>query len=473
VVRTYGFYLAGEWKETERKVPITFPYDDRVVGEVSFASADDVAAAIGKAEAALPEMGSLPAWRRAEALRSVSDRIRTRAEDLARTMVLESGKTIRDARGEVARAANTFLIAAEEAKRMGGEVLGLDAYRGHEGRIAIVRRVPLGVVGAITPFNFPLNLVAHKIGPALACGAPVVLKPASKTPLVALMLAELLDEVDLPEGAVSILPTRPEDAAALADDDRVKVLTFTGSPPVGWALKRRAWRKRVILELGGNAGVVVEPDADLEWAAERILFGGFGSNGQSCISVQRVYVHDAVHDDFLEAFRERVRKLRYGDPLDESTDVGPLIDEDAARRTKAWIDEAVAQGARVEVGGEVHGRVLAPTILTDVAPDMKVCRQEVFAPLVVLFRYGDFAEALAAVNDSAYGLQAGVFTRDIDKIWRAYRTWDVGGVIANDVPTYRADEMPYGGTKESGTGREGPRYALEDYTERRTLVIKL
>jgi glyceraldehyde-3-phosphate dehydrogenase (NADP+) len=417
-------------------------------------------------------MRALPAHERAAILMSVSGALKTRQDEIARTLAGEAGKAIRDATAEVDRAAMTFHIAAEEARRLGGEVVPMDLAPHGAGRIGITRRFPIGPVAAISPFNFPLNLSAHKVAPAIAAGNPIVLKPATKTPLSALYLAELLAAAGLPEGAISVLPMPRTVGDRLVTDARFKLLTFTGSSPVGWDMKNRAGKKKVILELGGNAGVVIDDSADLQFAATRIATGGFALAGQSCISVQRVYVHERVFDDFSGRLLTLVEALKVGDPLDPATDVGPMIDEGEAARVDAWVQEAVARGARVLTGGtRLGGALYSPTVITDVPADAKVCAAEVFAPLVGLYPFARFDDALREVNRSAFGLQAGVFTSTLEHALRAFDELDVGGVIVNDVPTWRADQMPYGGIKDSGLGREGPRYTIEEMTEPKLLVI--
>ncbi|HLW79996.1 MAG TPA: aldehyde dehydrogenase family protein, partial [Terriglobia bacterium] len=377
------------------------------------------------------------------------------------------------ARAEVERAIFTFTVAAGESVRIQGDWLPLDLQASTAGRWAIVRRFPLGPIASISPFNFPLNLVAHKWAPAIAAGCTIVHKPASQTPLCSLMLAELVEQAGWPAGALSVLPLSGRDAERLVTDDRLRKLTFTGSGAVGWDLKQKAGKKHVTLELGGNAGVIVHHDADFDYAAERSVAGGFSYAGQSCISVQRIFVHSKVLDKFLSAFVPRVQKLKAGDPLDESTDVGPMISAADARRAAEWVEEAVAGGATLLCGGKRRGSVVEPTVLTATRPEMRVNCQEVFAPVVTVEPYDDFAEAVRRVNDSSYGLQAGVFTRDAKLIFCAYEALDVGGVVVGDVPTFRIDHMPYGGVKDSGLGREGLRYAIESMTEPKLLVMNL
>ncbi len=364
-------------------------------------------------------------------------------------------------------------LTLKEAKRIGGDVIPMDLAPGMDRHLSLLRRVPIGPVLGITPFNFPLNLVAHKVAPCLAAGNPMVLKPAPQTPLTALLLAEIVLEAGLPPGALSVVPCENAVAEQMVTDERFKVLSFTGSAAVGWMLKAKSGKKRVLLELGGNAGVIVEPDADVELAATRCAVGGYAYSGQTCISVQRVFVHESVHDRFVEQFVARVAALKAGDPADDATVIGPLIDEAAAKRVEQWIQEAAAQGARVLTGGKRAGSVVEATVLANVTPAMKVSCREVFGPVVTVSRYKDFAAALAALNDSDYGLQAGVFTRDINRIFRAYRELEVGAVLANEIPTFRAEHMPYGGVKDSGLGREGVRYAIEEMTEPKLLILNL
>jgi acyl-CoA reductase-like NAD-dependent aldehyde dehydrogenase len=448
------------------------PYDNSLVATVPLAGAAEFDRAADAAVAAAPAMARMPAYERAAILMRVSAALAADRESIGRTIASEAGKPLKDALAETDRAAMTFHVAADEARRLSGEVIPMDLAPHGEGRIGIVRRFPIGPVAAISPFNFPLNLSAHKLAPALAAGNTIVLKPATKTPLSALTLGRLLREAGVPEGAVSVLPMSREVGDRLVTDERFKLLTFTGSSPVGWAMKARAGRKKVILELGGNAGVIVCDDADVKFAAKRVAVGGFAFAGQSCIAVQRVYVHDAVFDAFAAELVRLVEALKVGDPLDPSTDVGPMIEEDEAARVETWVQEAVAAGARVLTGGRrLGGAMYAPTVIVDVPSDAKVCTEEVFAPLVGLWRFSRLEEAVADVNRSRFGLQAGVFTRDLPGALLAYDALEVGGVIVNDVPTWRIDHMPYGGVKESGLGREGPRYTIEEMTEPKLMVI--
>ena len=455
-----------------REIEVRNPYDNSLIAKVPLAGEAEFNRAADAAVEAAPAMARMPAHQRAAALLHVSRAIAASRESIAKTLAAEAGKPLKDALVEADRATMTFQVAAEEARRIGGEVIPMDLAPHGEGRIGIVRRFPIGPIAAISPFNFPLNLSAHKLAPAIAAGNPILLKPATKTPLSALTLGRLLHEAGLPEGAVQVLPMSRELGDRLVTDERFKLLTFTGSSPVGWKMKARAGRKRVILELGGNAGVIVDRSADIGFAAKRVAAGGFAFAGQSCISVQRVYVHDEVFDAFAAELVRLVEALKVGDPLDPSTDVGPMIEEAEAARVEAWVNEAVAAGARVLTGGRrLEGALYAPTVLTGVPVDAKVCAEEVFAPLVALWRFSRLEEAIQEINRSRFGLQAGIFTRDLPGAFLAYDALQVGGVIVNDVPTWRIDHMPYGGVKESGLGREGPRYTIEEMTEPKLMVI--
>jgi acyl-CoA reductase-like NAD-dependent aldehyde dehydrogenase len=471
--KSWGFYLDGKWITEGERFEVHAPYDRAVVGASYRATAEHAERAVVAAERAFQITRKSAGYERQAILRAISEGIRVRREEFAHLIALEAGKPIKTARAEVDRAIFTFGVAAEEATRIGGEWLPLDWQAATAGRAGIVRRFPLGPILAITPFNFPLNLVTHKVAPAIAAGCTMVLKPAPQTPLTTLLLAEVVEKTDLPAGAFNVLPLANEDAERLVTDDRLKMLTFTGSVPVGWSLKQKAGKKKVTLELGGNAAVIVHSDADVEDAADRCVAGGFSYAGQSCISVQRIYVQRGVQDKFLARLIAGVKKLKVGDPLDESTDVGPMISQDAARRAATWIEEAVAGGAKLHAGGKRQGAVLEPTVLTDTRADMKISCQEVFAPVVTVEPYDEFLEAIQRVNDSPYGLQAGVFTRDAKLLFAAFEELEVGGVVAGDVATFRIDHMPYGGVKDSGTGREGLRYAIEEMTEPRILILNL
>ena len=466
------FFIAGKPGHSGEPLDVINPFDRSVVGRTWLAGDAEFDRAADAAVSAAPPMRALAAYERADILLSISAGITARRDEIGRTLAGEAGKPIRDALTEVDRAAMTFRVAADAARQIHGEEVPMDLAPHGRGRIAIVRRYPIGPVAGISPFNFPLNLSAHKIAPAIAAGNPIVLKPATKTPLSALYLAELATAAGLPGGGISVLPMARRTGDRLVTDPRFKLLTFTGSSAVGWDMKTRAGKKKVILELGGNAGVVVDDSADLPFAAKRIATGGFALAGQSCISVQRVYVHQRIFDDFTARLVQLVEQLKVGDPLDEATDVGPMIEEAEAARVDAWVKEAVAAGARVLTGGKrLGGAFYAPTVLTHVPVDAKVCREEVFAPLVGVFPFTNFGDALTEVNRSSFGLQAGVFTSNLDHTLQAFDGIDAGGVIVNDVPTWRIDHMPYGGVKDSGLGREGPRYTIEEMTEPKLLVI--
>jgi len=468
----HPFYLAGRWETSGTPLKVVNPYDYSVVGETWLAGDEAFEEATRSAVEAAAVMRQLPVYERSAILRRAFERIRARREEIGRTIAGEAGKALKDALTEADRGATTFEAAADEARRIEGVVIPMDLAPHGKGRIAFTRRYPVGPIAAISPFNFPFNLSAHKLAPAIAAGNPVVLKPASKTPLSALLLAEVLDAAGLPKGALSVLPMSRQTGDRLVTDDRYRMLTFTGSSRVGWGMKARAGRKKVLLELGGNAGVVVDETADLDFAARRIAVGGFALAGQSCISVQRVYVHSSVFEAFSSKLLAALGKLKVGDPLDPSTDVGPMIEESEVERIDRWVKEAVEAGARVLTGGRRLGRALyAPTVLTDVPDSAKVCTEEVFAPLVGLYRFDDFDDALSRVNRSSYGLQAGVFTNDLLRALVAHEVLEVGGVIVNDVSAWRVDHMPYGGVKDSGIGREGPRYAIEEMTEPKIIVI--
>ena len=470
--KPHPIFLAGRWVDSPDPLVVHNPANPaEPAGSTFHATPAQYEEAVAAAVGAFRVTRNLPAYERGAILRNVSNGIRARREELGRLIALEAGKPIRDALVEVDRATLTFRLGAEEAERIGGEVIPLDLMASSRGRVGITRRFPIGPVAGISPFNFPLNLAAHKIAPALAAGNPIVLKPPSKDPLVMLTVAEIIEESGAPAGSVSVLPMTRELGDRMVADERFKLLSFTGSPSVGWRMKERAGKKKVVLELGGNAGVIVDRTADLDWAVRRSLVGAFSYAGQVCISVQRMYVHEDVWDAFMDRFVAGARALRVGDPLDPQTDLGPMVDGAAASRTQRWVDEAVAMGGRVLLGGRAHGNFFEPTILADVPVTAQVCSSEAFAPLVVAFPFRDLDEAIRQVNDSSFGLQTGLFTNDLAGAWRAFADLEVGGVIVNDVPTYRIDNMPYGGVKDSGLGREGVRYAIEDMTEIRIMVL--
>jgi acyl-CoA reductase-like NAD-dependent aldehyde dehydrogenase len=464
--------LAGRWVDSPDVLTVSNPADAGTpAGSTYHATPEQYEAAVTAAVAGFEQTKRLPAYERGAILRSISAGIKARREELGRLMALEAGKPIRDALVEVDRATLTFRLGAEEAERMVGEVIPLDLMASSRGRLGITRRFPIGPVAAISPFNFPLNLAAHKLSPAIAAGCSVVLKPPSKDPLTMLTVGEIIAEAGLPEGAVSILPMSRELGDRMVADERFKLLTFTGSPSVGWRMKERAGKKKVVLELGGNAGVIIDKTADLDWAVKRCLVGAFTYAGQVCISVQRMVIHEAIWDEFMTRFVAGAEQLKLGDPLDPQTDLGPMVDATAAGRTQRWVDEAVALGGKLRLGGHANGTFFPPTILTDTPVTAAVCSNEAFAPLVVAFPFRDFSDAIRQVNDSSFGLQTGVFTNDLANSWTAFNELEVGGVIVNDVPTYRIDHMPYGGVKDSGLGREGLRWAIEDMTEIRIMVI--
>lgn len=468
----YPILINGQFRTTKTEMAVINPFDGSVVAVTYQGGADELDEAVDGGEKAFEKLKAWPAYKKAEVLQKISDGIKKDAEALARIIALEAGKPIREARTEALRAANTFQVALEEAKRLEGELIPLDIMAGAEGRLGLVRRFPVGVVLGVSPFNFPLNLVAHKVAPAMACGCPIIIKPASKTPLSALMLGRIITEAGYVDGGVSVVPSSGADAEKLLDDPRIRKLTFTGSAAVGWRLKARAGEKKITLELGGNAGVIIHDDADVDYAAKRCAVGAFSFAGQICISVQRIYVHARIFHAFSRRFLEAAGALNLGNPLDEATELGPMIEEGALTRTEEWVKEAVSSGAQLLCGGRRQGSFFEPTVLTNTRPEMKVCSEEVFAPVAVLEQYEKFEDAVARINSGRYGLQAGVFTKDVSRIFHAYERLEVGGVVANDIPTFRVDSMPYGGVKSSGFGREGVKYAIEEMTERRLLVLK-
>ena len=468
----HPIFLAGRWVESPDVLEVANPADGaNPAGSTYNATPEQYEEAVTAAVDAFEVTRRLPAYERGRILRDISAGIKARREELGRLIALEAGKPIRDALVEVDRATLTFRLGAEEAERMTGELIPLDLMASSKDRVGITRRFPIGPIAGISPFNFPLNLAAHKVAPAIASGNPIVLKPPSKDPLTMLTVGEIIEAAGIPQGMVSILPMTRELGDRMVADERFKLLSFTGSPSVGWRMKERAGKKKVVLELGGNAGVIVDRSADLDWAVKRTLVGAYAYAGQVCISVQRMFIHEAIWDAFMERFLAGVATLRQGDPLDPTTDIGPMVDEHQASRTQRWVDEAVAMGGTVLAGGRAEGTFFPPTVLTDVPVNAQVCSNEAFAPLVVAFPFRDLDEAIGRVNDSMFGLQTGVFTNDLAGAWRAFGELEVGGVIINDIPTYRIDHMPYGGVKDSGLGREGLRWAIEDMTELRIMVL--
>ncbi|HKB20104.1 MAG TPA: aldehyde dehydrogenase family protein [Gaiellaceae bacterium] len=464
--------IGGEWVETGDWLEVRSPYSGEVVGRVAKAGADETRAAIDAAERAMAD--PLPAHKRAEILVRVVSGIARRHDEIAAQIAAEAGKPLKAAKVETSRAMSTYTFSAVEARKLAGEVVPMDAAQAGAGKLAFTLREPIGIVGAISPFNFPLNLVAHKIAPSLAAGCAVVLKPAGQTPLSALTLAELEDEAGLPPGWLNVLVgPASEIGDVLVEDERVKAITFTGSSGVGWSLRERAARKKVLLELGNATPVIVQADTDVEEAASKLAAHAFSFAGQSCISVQRIYVQQPVYDDFVARFVPKVEELVVGDPADAETDVGPVIDDGARARILSWIEEARAGGAEVLVGGEVEGDLIQPTVIANAAPDLKVCREEVFGPVCVVNSYGSLDEAIELANGTRYGLQAGIFTTDIRAGLKAARELEFGGVTVNEAPTFRSDQMPYGGVKDSGNTREGPAYSVRELTEQRVVVIDL
>lgn len=468
----YPYYLANKPRQPNADLEVVDKYSGQVVTRTALADAKAIDQAIAAAVEATEPMRRMPPYERQAVLNHCVKQFQERSDELAELLCLEAGKPIRDSRGEVSRLIDTFRVAAEESVRIDGEVLNLEISQRARGYRGFVQRVPIGPCSFISPFNFPLNLAAHKIAPALAVGCPFVLKPASRTPLGALVIGEVLAETDLPSGAFSILPCHRDGADLFTTDDRFKLLSFTGSPGVGWDLKARAGKKKVILELGGNAACVVDADANIDDAVERLVVGAFYQSGQSCIGVQRILIHESIYDELKQRLVEKTKALVSGDPKNENTFIGPMIDEKEAKRLEEWINSAVEAGGKLLCGGKRQDSMLDATLLEDVPKDQTLCTDEAFGPVAVLSRFADFNAALDEVNDSVFGLQAGIFTRDVYKIQKAWDRLEVGGVIIGDVPSWRVDNMPYGGVKDSGLGREGIRYAMQDMTEERLLVIR-
>ena len=457
--------------EGKEFMQIINPFNNEVIDTVPDSTPEDVYAAISKAVAAKPRIANLTAYRRGQILNLAAALIETHADDIAYTMALESGKPMRYAKGEVSRAVETFAFASDEARRLHGETIPLDAAKSGAGKIGYYIRESIGVIAAITPFNFPLNLVAHKVAPAIAAGCPIVLKPAPATPLTTLKLADILREAGLPDGALQVVIGGADVGNALVSDPRISMISFTGSPPVAREISKVAGLRRTAFELGGNAATIIDEYTDPLAALNSNIIGGFAYSGQVCISVQRIYIHESHFETFKDAFVERANKLKAGDPLQESTEIGPMINESAAARVEAWVNEAAEQGADVIAGGKRQGKVVQPTVIINAKPSMKVMSEEIFGPVVCLIPFSDFDDAIAQVNDSPYGLQAGVYTDNLHRAMQAIRTLNVGGVMINDVPTFRVDHMPYGGNKDSGVGREGPRFAVEEMTTLKMVVL--
>jgi acyl-CoA reductase-like NAD-dependent aldehyde dehydrogenase len=473
LAKTYPYYLANRPEQPNTDLEVRDKYSGDVATRVALADAKAVDKAIAAAVAAEGAMRAMPPYARQQVLQHCVQRFRERHDELAMALCVEAGKPIKDSEGEVTRLVDTFEVAAEEAVRIDGEIINLEISERAKGYRGFVRRVPIGACSFITPFNFPLNLVAHKVAPAIAAGCPFVLKPAEKTPIGALIIGEVLAETALPPGAFSVLPCGVETAAPLITDERLKLLSFTGGQ-IGWKLKAQAGRKKVVLELGGNAAAIVDGDqsARLDTVIERLIFGSYYQSGQSCIKVQRIFIHASIYDDVRRRFVEATKKLKAGDPKERDVFLGPLIDEVAAKRLESWIAEARDAGAKLLCGGARNGNMLEATVLENVPRDARLNALEAFGPVTLLAKFDDFDEAIAVVNDSDYGLQAGVFTNDLTHAMRAWDGIEAGGVIINDVPSFRVDNMPYGGVKLSGLGREGIRYAIEDMTERRLMVMR-
>lgn len=469
---SYPYYLASEPHYANTDLDVTNKYTGEVATKVAMADADTIDKAIAAAEEAQPAMAAMAPFERQALLEHCVKRFTERADELAQALCIEAGKPIKDAKGEVSRLIDTFKIAAEESVRINGEVVNLEISARAKGYQGMTKKVPIGPCSFISPFNFPLNLAAHKVAPAIAAGCTFVLKPASRTPIGALIIGEVLAETDLPKGAFSILPCSRDGADLFTTDERLKLLSFTGSPDVGWALKAKAGKKPVVLELGGNAACVIDEDADIEDAIDRVIVGAYYQSGQSCISVQRLLVHSKIYDEFKSRYVEKVKALVSGDPSNEDTFIGPMISEGEAERLHGWIEEAKEKGATILCGGTRDGAMLEATVMENVPKDCDASAEEAFGPLSILVPFDDYDEALEEVNNSRYGLQAGVFTRDIYKAHKAWDVLDVGGVVIGDVPSWRVDNMPYGGVKDSGLGREGIRYAIEDMSETRLMVIR-
>ncbi len=472
--KNYPYYIANEAVAANTDLEVTDKFSGEVATRVALADAKAIDEAIGLAVAAMPAMRAFPPFKRQAVLEHCVKRFGERFEEMAMALCIEAGKPIKDSRGEVSRLIDTFKVAAEESVRIGGEILNLEISARAKGYHAYVKRVPIGPCSFISPFNFPLNLAAHKVAPALAAGVPFVLKPASRTPIGALIIGEVLAETDLPKGAFSILPAHRDGADLFTTDDRFKLMSFTGSPAVGWDLKAKAGKKKVILELGGNAAVIVDGDQGdkLDYVMDRLAFGAYYQSGQSCIGVQRIIVHASIYDALREKLISKTRSLKMGDPKNEETFVGPMISLSESRRLSGWMDSAVATGAKIIAGGKVNGAMFEATLLENVKRDTDLYRKEAFGPIAILEKFDDFNKALEVVNDSDFGLQAGIFTDSLTHAHQAWDELDVGGVVINDVSSFRVDNMPYGGVKDSGIGREGVRYAIEDMTELRLMVMR-
>lgn len=469
-MKTFSACIGGEFRELKSTFEVTKPYNGDIIAQCSLAGKSELEEAIKLAQDCQEEMAKLPSHRKAEILSGIADGLKGERDYLANLLAQEAGKPLKYALGEVDRAIQTYKIASEECKRLPSEFIQLDWTPAGEGKEGLVKYFPVGLVAAISPFNFPLNLTSHKIAPAIASGCPIILKPARSTPLSALELARIAYSTSLPKGALSIIPMDRESGNQLVTDHRFNLLTFTGSPPVGWKMKANAGKKKVVLELGGNAGVIVSDTANLQHAVNKCLTGAFAYSGQVCIHTQRIYVHENVFKEFVLQLAEKTKELKIGDPTNPETDISTMIDDGNTSRVKEWVDEAIANGAKIIEGGKIRGNVFEPTIITNTKPEMKVCAEEIFGPVVIVESYKSYSLAIDAINDSQFGLQAGVFTNRLNEEHEAFNKLRVGGVIINDVPTFRVDHMPYGGVKDSGLGREGVKYAIHDMMEPRLLV---
>jgi acyl-CoA reductase-like NAD-dependent aldehyde dehydrogenase len=472
--RVYRTLVGGKWKEGRELLEVTNKYTGEAIGSVPVTDKQTFVEAVQSAREGFGLVSGMPAYERSMILQRTSERIEEKKDEITRLIAMEAGKAWKHAKAEVERSVQTFKFASEQAKSIHGETVPMDAAVGGEKRVGFYLRFPVGIVGAISPFNFPLNLVAHKVAPAIAAGCSVILKPASTTPLTSLKLGEIMMEAGLPNGALSVI-VGPGSTVGnwLVTDPHVSMITFTGSPPVGKDIKEKSGLKKVTLELGSNSACIIDDSADLNLAVPRCIVGSFAYAGQVCISVQRIYIHDKVFDEFTQRFLEGTQKLKLGDPLDPETDMGPMITEGDAVRTETWVNEAVSGGAKILIGGKREKNFYHPTVLTNVKPEMKVMAQEIFAPVVCFVPFAHFSDAVRMADDSVYGLQAGVYTSDIEKAFQAVKGIRVGGVIVNDVPTYRADQMPYGGVKDSGMGREGLKFAIEEMTDIKMVVLNL
>ena len=469
-MKEFELYIGGKFLKTSTELEVQNPYNEEVFAKTYLAGKDELELAISAAQKVEKTMRDLPSYERYEILMQIAQGLKDQIDEISQILSDESGKPMRYAKGEILRSIQTFTVAAEESKRLPGEVMSLDWTPAGKGKQGVVRYFPVGLVAGISPFNFPMNLAVHKIAPAIASGCPIILKPSTNTPLSTLALAKIIDKTSLPKGAVSILPMSRTEGNQLVTDDRFKLLSFTGSPHVGWMMKAQAGRKKVLLELGGNAGMVVTKSADLETAVQKALIGGFAYSGQVCIHAQRIYVAQEIFGEFANRFIAKVKDLKVGNPNDDTTEISAMIDENNAKRVEAWVNEAVEDGAKVLCGGKRKGTFYEPTVLSDTKPKMKVCALEVFGPVVTLEPFSDFKTVINEVNESEFGLQAGIFTNQIDEMDYAFNNLDVGGVIINDSPIFRVDHMPYGGIKDSGLGREGLKYAIQEMMEARILV---